>query len=99
MRQACHSSRDAHRHMNEMIEILRMLIATLILGGLSWFLGRTVIKGIRTGAIHHTDSARVCKRRQNPVGFWALVLLFSGFILVFVTLWVNVVIDVLKRLK
>jgi hypothetical protein len=57
-----------------------------------------VIAGIRTGAIHHTNTTKVCKRAQNPIGFWALVILFTGFIFVFVTLWVIVLLDVLKRL-
>ena len=33
----------------------------------------------RTGKIRHTDSRRYCSRQQNPLGYWALVLLFATF--------------------
>jgi hypothetical protein len=82
-----------------MIEMFRIILVSLVAGWLSWFLGMTVLRGIRTGAIHHTDSTKVCRREKNPVGFWSLVALFSGMVIMFISAWGFVVIDALNKLK
>ena len=74
-----------------MIQTTRIIGATLILGLLSWFLGRTVIEGLKTGSIRHTDSTQKCSRNENPIGFWSLILLFVGFVVMFIAVWMWVV--------
>ena len=56
--------------------LIRLLMLTLLFG--------TPVYGVlagpqRTGKIRHTDSRRYCSRQQNPLGYWALVLLFATF--------------------
>ncbi len=82
-----------------MTDVLRIILVSALAGWFSWFLGKTVFEGIRTGAIRHTDSTKVCKRQKNPIGFWALVSLFAGLVLMFVIVWGFMVIDAVKKLK
>jgi hypothetical protein len=82
-----------------MIQIIRLVVVTAAAGWLVWFLGRTVIKGIKTGAIRHTDSTRRCQRDQNPTGFWALVLLFTVFIIGIGSGWCYAVFDAFRQMR
>ena len=82
-----------------MMQIIRLIVVTIIAGGLIWFLGRTVVAGITSGAIRHTDSTRTCRRDKNPAGFWALVALFSGFIFAIGFVWVFAVVDVIGNMR
>ncbi|MDD5704344.1 MAG: hypothetical protein PHR35_00345 [Kiritimatiellae bacterium] len=82
-----------------MIQIIRLIVVTAVTGGLGWFLGKTVIQGVTTGAIRHTDSTRVCRRDQNPAVFWSLVVLFSGFVVLLGAGWVFAVIDAVGKMK
>ncbi len=82
-----------------MLQILRIIFMTAVVGWLSWFLGKTVIVGIRTGTIRHTDSTRVCRRSSNPIGYWFLVVLFSAFVAMLTGVWWWAVGDALRHLK
>ena len=82
-----------------MMQIFRLIIVTVVTGGLVWLLGRTVFEGIKSGTIRHTDSTRVCRRDKNPVGFWALVVLFCGFIVLLWGVWGCVVFDTVQKMK
>lgn len=42
-----------------------MLIVTVICGGLVYLLGGTVVSGLRTGRIAHTNSSSFCERRKS----------------------------------
>ena len=90
--------RDVGRE-DEMIQIIRLIVVTVVAGGLVWFLGRTVIQGIQTGAIRHTDSIRACRRDKNPAGFWALVALFSAFTIGIGSAWAFAVVDAIRRMR
>lgn len=57
--------------------LIRLLLVTLLTGALLGWLGRILWQGLRTGKMRHTDSRRYCSRQQNPLGYWALVLLFA----------------------
>jgi len=57
--------------------LIRLLMLTLLFGTPVYWLGRILWQGLRTGKIRHTDSRRYCSRQQNPLGYWALVLLFA----------------------
>jgi len=82
-----------------MMEILRIIIVSLAMGWLSWFIGKKIIKGIRTGTIQHTDSKSVCNREKNPIFFVFLVALFSCMEIMLISVWSFVVIDAIKKLK
>jgi len=52
-----------------MIQIARIIIVTFVIGWLAWILGRTLVDGLRTGKIRHTDSKKRCDRKKNPLGY------------------------------
>lgn len=81
------------------MQIVRIIAVSGIAGWLCWFLGKTVVDGIRTGAIHHTNSKKVCRRKKNPVGFWALVVLFVGFVTMIAWAWGFAVVDAVLKMK
>jgi len=82
-----------------MMQLLRIVGVSAIAGWLCWLLGKTVIDGIKTGKIHHTDSTKVCHRKRNPAGFWALVLIFIGFVAMLAWVWVFTVAEALRTMK
>lgn len=82
-----------------MMQVIRIIVVTGVAGWLCWFLGKTVVDGIKSGAIHHTDSTKVCRRKTNPAGFWALVVLFSGFVGVIAWGWAFVMVDAIRDIK
>lgn len=81
------------------MELVRIIIATVVAGWFCWFLGKTVLDGLRTGSIRHTDATTSCKRDKNPLFFWFLVALFSAFALMFALGWVSVMADAVTRLQ
>jgi len=81
-----------------MMEILRIVLVSVTGGWFCWFLGNTIIDGIRTGAIRHTDSTSMCRRKTNPVGFWALVVLFTAFVALVAWKCGSAVVDSVKSL-
>jgi hypothetical protein len=64
-----------------MMNWLGFITLSAICGGLCIFLGRVVFSGLQSGRIAHTDSSSFCKRQENPLGYWALVIFFSAIIL------------------
>ena len=48
-----------------MTQIIRLIMVTAVAGGLAWFLGNTVLHGITTGAIRHTDTTRLFAQKGN----------------------------------
>lgn len=89
---------DARTHswQSKPVQILRLLVVTLFAGWFCWFLGTTVIDGLKTGAIRHTDSTKRCRKDQNPFGFWSLVVLFTAFVMAAAVTWFLVVSDVIR---
>lgn len=81
------------------MQILRIIVVTIIAGWLCWFLGKTIVHGLRTGAIRHTDSTSTCRRDKNPIGFWCLVVFFSAIVIGFATEWVFIVADAVRKMK
>ena len=43
------------------------------------YLAKFIIHGLRTGKIAHTDSRQFADRREQPIFFWFLILLFAAF--------------------
>jgi len=82
-----------------MTQIFRLVLVTAIAAWLTWWLGLTVITGIKNGAIRHTYSDRLCKRETKPLGFWGLVILFSGFVITIISAWAIALADTFKNMK
>ena len=82
-----------------MIQLIRIIVATVVAAGLAWFLGKTVIDGIRTGAIRHTNSTTRCQRQKNPIGFWILVVMFSGMSVIFASVWIWAIMDAIRKMR
>jgi hypothetical protein len=61
------------------MEIIRQLLVLLVTISFSGFLLWHVAYGIKNGKIHHTDSTQIYSRKDNPLKFWALVILFMFF--------------------
>ena len=61
------------------MQYFRFLMVALICGGLIALLLPTIYRGLKTGKIRHSTSDTYCHKSKNPVGFWSLVALFSGF--------------------
>ena len=59
----------------------RLIITVAICGGLAYYLGSVVIKGLASGRIQHSDSSSVCIKSVNPMRYWLLVLLFTVMVL------------------
>lgn len=70
---------------------MRAILASLVCGGLAAFLSREILLGVRAGRIRHTDSSTYCVRKKNPISFWALVLLFGGFVVALILSWINII--------
>ena len=74
------------------MEILRQIIILLITVSASGFLLWHVVTGIKYGKIHYTRFNRICDRKEQPLFFWFLVILF----LFFATVMLCVGIDALR---
>jgi hypothetical protein len=75
---------------------IRLLIVTVFMGGLAYWLLHTVIQGARTGRVRHTDSVKSCSKTENPLGYWLLMALFAGMAGIAISVWVYVAISVFR---
>jgi hypothetical protein len=75
--------------------LLRLVLVTVVTWGLSFWLLRTVVLGLRVGAISHSDTTARMVRSERPVRFWLLVAGFSAGALLCAAVWVSVLVDVL----
>ena len=80
---------------SKLMQILRLIIVSLVCGGLVWFLSANLISGLRTGKIGHTDSSQICDWRKQPVYFVFLSMLNLAFIAVLLAGWWGVILDVI----
>jgi len=69
------------------MQVLRILIVSVIAGGLLWLLVGTLFHGLRTGKMRYMDSTSVCDRRSNPVLFWFLALVFASLSIAIAAVW------------
>lgn len=72
------------------MHMLRLVLVSLVCGGLILLLGWMVLRGLRSGRIAHSDSTSWVARRDNPLRFWVLVILFSALMLVSAGVWVRI---------
>jgi len=71
------------------MQIYRLILISLICGGLLWLLLSTLLNGQRTGKLRWRDSSSVCDRRKQPLLYWCLVAVFSGFSIVIAFAWMQ----------
>ncbi len=70
---------------------LRLLLITLVCVGLAYLLTREIVAGLKSGKIAYSRKRLYCHRSKNPLGFWLLVGLFSGIIVMSLAAWLWVV--------
>ena len=77
---------------------VRLLVVTLFAGWVCWYHGTTVIDGLKTGSIRHTDSTSRYRRDEDPFGFWSTVVMFTAFVVATAVAWFLVVSDLVRIL-
>jgi hypothetical protein len=70
------------------MQTIRLVLISLICGPLLWLLLSTLWNGLRTGKIRWRDVSSICDRRKQPLLFWLLVVVFSGFSFVIAYAWI-----------
>lgn len=78
------------------MKIFRTLILFVVMGGSIWLLWNTLYKGLSTGKFNYGDISKICNRKTEPLRYWYLVSLFSGFLAlicavvatIFIEMWV-----------
>ena len=80
-----------------MTALLGVLAVAACCLSFSIFLGRVVFTGLASGQVRHTDSSAFCDKNTNPLGYWALILLFPAMALLSVAIWVDVLYDSVAR--
>jgi len=71
------------------MQIFRLILISLICGGLLWLLLSTLWDGLRTGKLRWRDATSVCDRRKQTLLYWCLVVVFSGFTIVIAFAWIQ----------
>ena len=79
------------------LRLVRLLIVTAVCLGLAVGLGREVVRGLASGKLAHSDSSTYCRRDTNPLGYWALIALFSALAVGSLATWGSVVYDAVAR--
>ena len=71
------------------MQTLRLVLVSLICAPLLWLLLSTLWNGLRTGKMRWRDTTSVCDRRKQPLLYWFLVVVFSGFTVVIAYAWIQ----------
>jgi hypothetical protein len=61
------------------VSVVRDLLLTALCLGFSAYMAYFVFAGLRSGKVAHSEIESFCERSTNPLGYWALILLFAGF--------------------
>ena len=69
----------------------RIIVTSLVCGALLWLLGRTLVLGLRSGRMPHSDSTSTADRRTSPAPFWFLTLVFIAFFVLIATVWIETI--------
>jgi len=80
------------------MQYLRLILVNVVFLGLSYYLGKNVFIGLKTGIIRYTYSQKICKRNERPFFYWFLVILFTTIICFCIHLAFNCSIDVLNKI-
>ncbi len=81
------------------LQILQIFLISIISGCLCLLLGNIVLDGLKTGAIRHADPQKVCSRKNNPAGYWGLIGMISGFIVIVLVKWFFAVVEAVRTIK
>jgi len=79
------------------MQLLRLILVSLVCGAFAIFIGRVLVTGLRTGRIAHSDTSSFCEKKNNPLGYWSLVILLSVFFSGSIYIWAKVVYDIYKN--
>jgi hypothetical protein len=70
------------------MQTIRLILISLICGPLLWLLLSTLWNGLRTGKMRWRDATSICDRRKQPLLYWLLVIVFSGFSTAIAYAWI-----------
>ncbi len=70
----------------------RIIVASIVCGALLWLLGRTLILGLRSGRMPHSDSTSTADRRTSPALFWFLTVVFATLFVLIAAVWLQTLI-------
>jgi len=68
---------------------LPLVVTSVVCGGLLWLLGRTLLLGLRTGRMPHSDTTQIADRRTSPLFYWFVTLVFASLFVAIATVWLN----------
>ncbi len=68
---------------------LPLVVTSVVCGGLLWLLGRTLLLGLRTGRMPHSDTTQFADRRTSPLFYWFVTLVFVALFVVIAAVWVE----------
>lgn len=71
------------------MDLARLLIVAAMFGALGAWLMRIVVVGLMTGSIRHSDANSKYSRHSNPLRYWLLVVILTGFALL--SLWIVII--------
>ena len=66
---------------------LPLVVASAVCGGLLWLLGRTLLLGLRTGRMPHSDTTQFADRRTAPLFYWFVTLVFALLFVAIAAVW------------
>jgi len=76
----------------------RIIVTSLVCGALLWLLGRTLVLGLRSGRMPHSDSTSTADRRASPALFWFLTLVFTAFFVLIGAVWIQTIVRALAAM-
>ena len=76
----------------------RIIVTSLVCGALLWLLGRTLVLGLRSGRMPHSDSTSTADRRTSPALFWFLTLVFTAFFVLIGAVWIQTIVRALAAM-
>lgn len=68
---------------------LPLVVASVVCGRLLWLLGRTLLRGLRTGRMPHSDTTQIADRRTSPLVYWFVTLVFASLSVVIAAVWLK----------
>jgi hypothetical protein len=75
-----------------------VVIASIVCGALLWLIGRTLVLGLRSGRMPHSDSTSTADRRTSPALFWFLTLVFIAFFVLIGAVWIQTIVHALAAM-
>jgi hypothetical protein len=76
----------------------RIIVSSLVCPALLWLLGRTLVLGLRSGHMPHSDATSTADRRASPALFWFLTLVFVAFFVLIAVVWIETIVRALAAM-